>query len=1109
MKKLTAFLMLFFPLMLVAQQTKTIRGKVVAEDGIGLPGASVYIDKNTIGAKTDIDGVVQNFSLGTTTDLDGNFSLDIPSGINELKISYLGYETLSISVVGKSFVTIQMKEEENLLDEVVVTGYQKIEKRKMTSAVASIKAQDIIQSGVAGIDQMLQGQTAGVMVAAETGSPGQLSNIRIRGTASLNASQDPLWVLDGMPLEGNEVPDLSDKNNLADLRNYSIAGVNPDDIESITVLKDASATAIYGARAANGVILVTTKSGRKGKMNVSVRANTFVNFMPDYSRINLMDANQKVDFELGLARRTDLSYRTDNGSVVKLLSEAGELAPYQNTGVISSATLAQIDNLRQNGTNWWRELYRTSINKQYTASVSGGSDMHDYYFSAGYYNEEGSLKDDGFDRINLSLKNTFKVSEKLKIGVTLIGTSVNKKSYLTDANAFTNPNFYSRNVNPYQTVNDAFGNYEYDTNIGALVRENADFVKFNIIEERNNTRNELKSLQLKGVFDLEYKIGGGFSYSTLFGIQLENNNTERWASEDSYFNRSYRAGTRYFSGGRNQYWLPEGSILQNYKSDFFQYMWRNSLAYDKVFGRHDLNLLGGTEIRRDITNATQTRTFGLNDRTLTSIPVIFRNSTDANNSLYLPFRKTELENAYVSFFGTASYTFDNRYTLFGSVRYDGSNLFGVDPKYKYLPIWAISGAWNVRREAFAEGVLPEISTLKLRGSYGFQGNIDRSSSPFVVGTFGTASIIPGTTEEVITVTSPPNNRLRWEKTENVGFGVDLGLFSDRISATFDWYNRLSSDLITSRQLPLETGFLLTPVNYGELTNRGVEFSVTTRNIDTKDWSWATSFNISRNKNTINKVQFNNNRFLPSGEGYPVDAVWTVPYAGLDTDGLPTFFDVLGNVVSAVDFYKLTDPYALFMPGYMVTSSLTEDEARALFQYRGSRSPKWYGGLSSHLRYKDFELDIAGTFSIKRTVLAQPLYNFTRVDPGLNYPTAVSEAWTAGNPTENPRIIGRETIADGLVYNWYNGNDPANTYYAFDNLAKDLSYLRITSIRLGYGIPKEYLKNTGISNFKIALEGRNLFVFSNGHNGYFDPETYGNIYAQPIQKSVALSLNLEF
>lgn len=1107
MKKTMIWLFVLLPFVLNAQNTKVIRGTVTATDGSTLPGASVFVDKNTIGESSEIDGVVKNFSLGTTTDLDGNFSLELPISIKELRCSFIGFKTQVINIDGKTMINIVLEEDNNILDEVVVTGYQKIEKRKLTSAIVEMDMEVINSKGVSSVDQMLQGQTAGVIISPETGSTGQLSSIRIRGTSSLNAVKDPLWVVDGLPLEGNDVPDLSDKNNLTDLKSYSIAGINPDDIASITILKDASATSIYGARAANGVILVTTKSGKEGKMRVSLSANTFVNVKPDYNKIHLLNSNEKVDLELSLAKRDDLTYRTDNGEVARILNAAGELNSYRQTGKLTPQTLAQIDALRNNNVNWWNELYRTSINQQYTASISGGGKKHDYYFSLGYYDEQGSLKDDGFNRINLSFKNNFRLNEKLKIGVSLLGTSINKKSFLTDGGAFTNPNHYSRNVNPYQLVKDKEGNYSYDRNIDSNLGADVDFIKFNIIEERENTKNELNSLQLKGTFDLEYEIIKGLKYKTLFGIQLDNSKNERWASENSYYYRTYRGGTRYYDNGY-KYWLPEGSIVNNQNNDFFQYLWRNSVEFEKRMGEHEVNLLGGLEVRHDETNRLSTRAFGVNDKTLTSTPIIFRNEEDANSDIYKPYKKEEYENAYVSFFGTASYTYAGKYTLFGSIRYDGSNLFGVDPKYKYLPIWSLSGAWNIDRENFFKENVDWISQLRLRGSYGFQGNIDRSSSPYVVGTYGTTSIIPGTTEETITVLGPPNDKLRWEKTQNIGLGIDVGFLNNRINFTADWYQRKSTDLITTKTLPLETGFLLTPINYGELTNKGVEFALNTVNIQTDDFSWITSFNLSRNRNKVEKTQFNSNPFLPKGEGYPVDAVWTVPYVGLDEQGLPTF-EKDGKVISSVEFYQLFDPYAAFYPGYIANSSYSREEARGLIQYRGSRSPKWYGGISNYLSYKGFDLGITGSLTYKRTALARPSYDFARVNPGINYSSDILKAWTPENHTEYQRILGRGTIPDGLVYNWFNSNDYAGTYYMFDNLAKDLTYLRVTSIKLGYSLPAKLIEPIGITSMRLSLEGRNLFVFSNGYDGYFDPETYGNIYAQPIQKSVTFGINVEF
>ena len=1109
MKKIINLLILLIPIVFYAQ-TRTVQGIVKDKSGYPIVGVSVYVPSSVVGERVT-DETISNNAMGTLTDNKGEFSLSIPTSAKELTFSYDGFDSKTIKLTSKNKYEVTLKSylDDIKLDEVVATGYQKIEKRKLASSVVDIEMDKINQKGVSSIDQMLQGQAAGVSVSPETGAPGQLSNIRIRGTSSLSGVKDPLWVIDGMPMEGNLVPDLQDKENIGELRNYSIAGLNPEDIASITVLKDASATSIYGARAANGVIIVTTKKGKKGRMTINFSANTFVNFMPDFDKINLLNSNQKVDLELAMAKRDDLSYRSGNGSVARILNAAKELDEYKKTGTITPETLAKINALRNNNLNWWNELYRSTINQQYTASVAGGGEKNTYYFSLGYYDEKASLKEVGLQRYNLSLKNDYQLNDRLKIGVTLLGTMTNRNSYLTDRGGFTNPNNYSRQVNPYQLIKDAEGNFVYDENINAQLQGDADFIKFNIIEERENTYNKLKTLQLISNFDLEYKIAKGITYNSLFGLQLEQNRNEKYAGENSYYNRAYVAGTKYYDKG-NKYWLPRGGIIQNYNSDFFNYMWRNSVNIEKKLGLHEINVLAGIEIKSDKTEAITSKAFGFNDKNLTTQPVIFRNESGALSSLYLPYKKSEYENAYASYFGTASYTYDNKYTVFGSVRYDGSNLFGVNPKYKYLPIWSVAGAWNVSNESFFDGAKDIVSNFKIRASYGFQGNIDKGTSPYVVGEYGTASIIPGTTEDVITVTSPPNDKLRWEKTENKGIGVDLGFLRNRINVVFDLYNRKSTDLITQQNLSQETGFRRNAVNYGELTNKGFEISLNTINVQTEDFTWATGINLSKNENVIDKIQYQyaNKTYRPIGEGKPIDAIWTIPYAGLNDEGLPTFYQG-GKVVSAVDYFQLEDPYAAFYPGYLVKSNLSEEQMRALFQYRGSRSPELFGGLSNMFRYKDLELNIAGTFVYNKTVLARPAYNFTAVDPGLNYQSDILNAWTENNKTNLPRVIGRATIPDGLVYNWFNNADPSESYNAFDNFAKDLTYFRFTSIRLSYNIPNNLIKNMGISNFKLSLEGRNLFVISNGYDGSFDPETYGNIYAQPIQKSVTIGLNLQF
>lgn len=1094
-------------------QERTITGQVVDENGFPVSGASVFVPSTVVGEEVT-EGTISNNAVGTITDANGYYQLSLPAGKSKISVSYDGFETQTIQINPQhstydiTLLSFFASGTLNLGD-LVVTGYQQIDADKMTSAVATINMDDIQQKGVASVDQMLEGQVAGVNLQNTTGRPGEIGDIQIRGISTLRGISDPLWVIDGVPLEGNNVPDLSDKNNLDELRSYSIAGINPEDIAQITVLKDASATSIYGARAANGVIVVTTKSGAKGKMNINLSSNTFINFEPDSDKINLMNSPEKVDFELGLAKRTDLEYRNGNGRVVKILQKAGVLGAYQNGESLPMDVLAQLDALRNNQVDWWKELYRTSINQQYTASVSGGGEVHNYYASLGYYDEQGSLKGNNYERINLTFKNTFNLSDKFSIGLNLFGASIDQDGYLTDTGSFTNPNNYVRNVNPYQTIYDQEGNYVYDDNINFATKDYTDFVKFNIIEERENTRNEMNSLQLKGNLDLNYKVLKDLNFRSLFGIQLENNGTEKWATENSYYNRSYKFSTRYYEGG-NQYWLPAGGILQNFDTDYFHYMWRNNIEWDKSIGVHDFNLMAGIEIRKESSTLTNTKAFGYNEKTNQATPIIFRDESDATNPLYTPYKRTELENAYASYFGTASYSYDNRYTVFGSVRYDGSNLFGVDPKYKYLPIWSVSGAWNVHNESFMQDI-EAISLFKLRASYGFQGNIDKSTSPFVIALYQRASVLPGASEESLQVETPPNDKLRWEKTENIGVGGELGFFNNRINFIIDYYQRKSTDLLTYRDLPQETGFPRSLVNFGEVTNKGWELTLNTVNVDAGDFYWSTSINFSKNKNTVDKLErsADNNRY-PLGIGKPIDAIWVIEDAGLDQNGLPQFYNANGEIVSAVEFYQLSDPYADFYPGYLVQSGLTDEQRKAQYQYAGSRSPKWFGGLSNTFSYKNWDLSLNGSFTLGRKALAQPSYNFTAVDPGVNYTRDILNAWSPENPNgTNPQIIGRTTYVDGLVYNWFNSGDNYNTYYAFQSRVKELNYFRLNSVRLGYTLPSDYLASLGFQTFKLSIEGRNLLVISNGYNGYFDPESYGNIYAAPIQKSVTIGLNLNF
>nr|WP_294932938.1 SusC/RagA family TonB-linked outer membrane protein [uncultured Flavobacterium sp.] len=1112
MKKILHALLLFLAIAGYSQETRTISGIIQDEaDQSPIPGASIFVENNSISNKTSSAGIIQSQGIGTTTDFDGKFTLKVGKNVTSLRVTFMGYISYTLDLSAQKDYTINLKSETAKLQEVVVTGYQKIEKRKLTAAVSKIDMSAIQQTGVSSIDQLLVGQIAGVAVSTPSGAPGAPAKIRIRGTASLNGTQDPLWVLDGLPLEGNEVPKNYDKDNIDVLNNYAIAGLNPDDIKDITILKDAAATAIYGARAANGVIVVTTKKGRSGKMVVSFNTNTFITQRPDFSKLNLMNGSQKVDFELDMASRPDLTYRDDTGEISRILNGSNELAAYRAGGfsALSPGTQQSINNLRNNNTNWGNLIYQTAINTQHGLSLSGGGEKSDYYFSLGYYDEKGTTIGTGFKRYNLTLKNNFQITDKFKVGVGIFGSENKTTSYLADTDLYTNPSNYSRNVNPYLTPYNTDGSYKYDQDIAGYSDR---YVPFNILEERANTSHDLKTRAVKALLDAEYKITRDLKVTSQLGLQLDNSSSEKYADKETYYTRKQREKSRYFTNGAFNYFLPDGGIIQNLNTEFFQYNLKTIVNYSTKLGeKHEIEAMIGNELRRHYTTSVSTKGFGFDKNTLTTKPLMFPTTNFANDLEYRTYLKSQNENAFASFFATASYTYDRKYSVFGSVRYDGSDLFGVDPKYKYLPLWSTSASWTVSEEDFLKDNLT-LSNLRLRASYGLQGNIDKGTSPFVVGRYNNATILPGQTEQTISVESPPNDKLRWEKTTNTNLGLDLGLFNNRISIVTDLYGRKSTDLIGLRAVPFENGFEYSNLNWAQVTNKGYEITLSTRNIDRPNFKWNTSINFSHNKSNVDRIEIRDADLLPSREGLPVNAVFGLKTNGIDENGYPLFVNKSGETVNAQTFFKLYDPYADFFPGELSESSLTPAEYRDLFVYLGDRDPKFTGGITNTIQVHNFDFTVAAAFNLKQTVVKSPPYSGTEVDRGQNYSTDILNAWSPTNTSSNlPGITGKDsgTGDSWMAYQWFSSATPLDWNRYMDTWVSEMSYMRLSSMRLGYTFPKAFTDHINVQSIRFNVEARNLFVISSDFKGYFDPETYGNIYAQPVPKSFTLGCNVTF
>ena len=1075
-------LCLFIGILSMAAQTRTVTGSVFDKAD----------NQPVIGATIAVMSAQGTVAHGTTTDLDGKFKLEVPSGTQNLTCRFMGYTTTTIHLqTGKDNYTVYMENDSKQLNELVVTGYQAIDRRKLTSAVTTIKMSDEIIGGVNNIDQDLAGQIAGLSSVTSSGSPGAPVKLRIRGTASLSGTQDPLWVLDGIPLEGTDIPSMEDLQDIDNIYQTSIAGINPQDIESITVLKDAAATAIYGARAANGVIVITTKKGKAGKPQINFSMKLTYNPKTDIDRLNLLNSDEKVDLELGLLQ-SDYTYRENKGDVARIIAGYGLTDAYKAGGwnALSPEAQADINALRAVNTDWNDILFRGVFNQEYNVSLSGGSEKATYYSALGYYVEQGNVESVKNDRFNLTLKTDYRINSKLKVGASVFANRRKQRSYLTYNEGFTNPVYYSRIANPYMRPFDDEGNYIYDTNVQH--RQGDDIVPdFNIFEERANTSNENTFTSLMSIFDAEFKWNEHFKVTSQFGLQWDENMIEKYAGQDSYAMRREKEQHQY--NGTTV--LPEGGsnkITENHSS---QWTWKAMAEYQNRFKDiHELELMAGTEIRHNEDKSLYSAVYGYDARTLTSKPIIFPNEEKAES---VPLHtETYLENAFVSWFATGSYTLLHRYTLGGSIRFDGSDIFGVAKKYRYLPLYSVSGLWRISDEPFMKNVTV-INHLGLRASYGLQGNIDKNTSPYLIGIYDQTTILPGNSEDAIRPSSAPNPDLRWEKTQSANIGMDLSLWDNIISLSVDYYYRKGTDLIGLRMLPLETGYTSTTVNWAQMENEGVEVALTTRNIHTKDFTWFTNLNFGYNDNTVLRETVAENAIKPSREGYSVGAIFAYKTAGLDDEGYPLFLTQDGRKVTATEFFKLNNAGA---------STLSAEEQRNLYSYIGSTEPKVSGGFMNTFKYKRVTLGINCIFNFGMYVQTTPTYDPTNYDRGLNSNRDILNRWTPDHTnTTLPKLM---TENDGRTGEYLRYKEQ-NLFRELDIWVKKQNYFRFESIRLGYELPEKWLKPVGIKSASVSLEGRNLWVIASNYHNYLDPETMGNPYAAPIPKSFIFGLNVNF
>ena len=1096
--------MLFCTLQFTATaQNMRFSGRVTDTDGAPVIGAGlICIEKNT---------------AGTTTDLDGNFSITLPAGAKTVKFSSVGMKELVYQLIPghTENVRIIMEWENTELDQVVVTGYAQTSVKRITGSVAVLNSEKFEAKAISSVDALMQGEVAGVSIKSLSGQPGTQAKITIRGSNNITGSSAPLWVVDGVPLQ-SESPALSSEQlatgGFDNIFVNGIGNINPNDIESITILKDAAAAAIYGSRAANGVIVVTTKKGEAGKMRISYN-NTFSwSFKPERS-LNLMNSSEKLSWEDELWNEFSAAKYaaslTDNTVIYPVVGIVGQiragLGDFASMKGDKAAQDKYIESLRNVDTNWYNLLFRNSFSQGHHLSLSGGSGKSTYYVALGLNDEDGMLIHNDYRRYNVNAKMTLTPTDWARIDVGMeAARQESKMPYST-----VDPFYYAFFSNPYERAYNADGSYAADNTwftLGYYNGRGAEQVMpkngFNIIRELDS--NYSKTANTNGTFraQTDFRIIEPLHFVGLVSYSYSNNSTDKVIDKYSYSAFRDRLG----SDDRSQTNLY-GNISQN-RTNRNSYVARGHFSFNKTFAEtHTVNLLAGAELRGSGSNTIFTKRYNYDPKTgTTSLPQIsgpqdeWLSEVEKLNGEY--FSKTR----FASFYASADYYLGKSIVLNASFRTDGSSNFGSNKQFN--PTWSAGAAWHIGEEAWMKKALPALSHATLRAAYGFTGDVNTSTSHLLViqylqqqyRYFGDETFNLGT------IPSAPNPDLGWEKTQDAKAGLDFGLWKDRLTLNTEYYYRLSTDVVTSSPVQSTTGFTHVYFNAADIMNSGIELTLNGKIIQTKDWGLSAAVNFAYNYNKVLKYNPVSKSGITSKdryvEGYPTGAIFSGKYAGIASDtGLYQFELRPDATISTATDLNKPDNYRYFL---------------------GTTIAPYTGGFNLSASWRQLRLSISGVYSFG----CKTYENF-------RYPASYSNASHSGVSTETVQSQFSDLYGNHLnvekdrtnrwtathttgvkyprIYDYFDGKYNFASYNPMDSsiidavYLKNNSYLRIKSIILTYSLPGAAVKKMRMRGLSFNVSLNNFFTFTK-YDG-MDPEIPGATY--PTTRSVSAGMNIEF
>lgn len=1014
---------------LALAQNKRISGTVKGVDGKPIAGATV---------------LVEGTSIGTTTNAEGRFSVQAPAD-GTLVVSFIGYASKSVNIAGKTRLDIALKEDTHAIDDVIVVAYGTAKKESFTGSVAVVKGEELEHRKVSNVTKALDGLAPGVQVTSGSGQPGSGTTVAIRGFGSINASSTPLYVVDGIPYDG------------------VISAINPDDIASISILKDASASVLYGARGANGVVLINTKKGNRNETNVELKINVGVSSraIPRYKTVGARDF-MEIMYS---------AFYNDYGSNAVAQMASGSKRIFGSNEMYNpyDVPLAQLftadGKVRDDAKLLWDEDWldevtdNAALRQEYGASVSGGNEKTQYMFSLGYLNEDGVLKTTNFERYSgrLNVETQAKPWFAAGMGANFARNSTNSSQ--TSASATSNVFFSAQMMAPIYPV------YQRDPETGDYLRDANGRKQFDYGSSRPSGQqtnfNSIATLYDDKYAQTSYSLSAR-AHMDFMGI------SDHW-SEGLKFQLNF--GTDYYNSQSMTYYNPffgnaesVGGRIQKTNTTSLGYTFNQLLSYNRTFDRHNIDLLLGHEYYAYTTSDLSGHKTGLPGGGIYEL--------DAAAVIVGTGSSTD-EDRIESVFSRIGYSYDDKYYLSGSWRTDGSSRFARSTRWGNF--WSVGASWRMSQEAFMRDI-SWLNNLTLKFSYGVQGNNSVGSYYAYQALYDTGS--PNATLPGATINDVANEDLTWESNHNLNVGLEARLL-DRIDLSFEFYNRKTTDMLLSYPLASSSGFDSYYRNSGEMRNRGIEFAVTGRIFDRRDFQWSVTWMGSTVSNKVLKLTEDGKDIIGSTqiirEGETLYSYYVARSAGVDP-------------MTGEKMYWATDKDG----NDYITKSTTVAQANRVIA--GSRIPDLYGSLSTSLRWKNLDFSISTNYSIGGKNYDGVYYEFMSC-----YYTAQAKhkdmlrAWRKpGDVTDVPKYTIGET--------------PIVT----DDKLVDASYFSIKNITLGYTLPRRWTSKIGFKAARVSASVDNLCIFT--HLKGMDPQyslTGGTSYAYAPTRTVSFNLDLKF